>query len=94
MREIPVMVWTGATVVSVPEKTRIVKLVAVAGPVKLTVTEALAATRLVMLGAAGTATGKVASLNCRRSTFHTVSMPSAPPLLSTVMLPLAFDVIV
>src|SRR6478735_5301482 len=94
VREIPVMVWTGATEVSVPVKTRIAKLVAVAGPVKLTVTEALPATRLVMLGATGTATGRDASLNCRRSTFHTVSMPSAPPLLSTVMLPLAFGVIV
>src|SRR6478735_3183466 len=51
VREIPVMVWTGATVVSVPEKTRIAKLVAVAGPVKLTVTEAWAATRAEMPGA-------------------------------------------
>ena len=77
-----------------PEERPHREAVAEAVPVKLTVTEPLPATRLVMLGVAGTATVSVVSLNRSGSTFRTVSIPSAPPLLSTVMLPSAFGVIV
>jgi hypothetical protein len=44
--------------------------------------------------AARGATERVVSENRSCSMFHRVSMPSAPPLLSTVMLPLAFAVTV
>src|SRR6478735_12394125 len=104
VREMPVMVWTGAAAVLVPVKTCSVKLLAVAGPVKFTVAEALPGTTLVIVGAAGGATVSVVSLNFSCSMFHRVSTPSsfgAAPTAgavalasATVIEPFAFAVIV